>query len=78
MCTLANSEDPDEMLCNVAFHQVLDCLLRQKRSSEKKTKFYFEIITCDPLIYTMDHPKFIVLNPKKTPLVHKGLIFQAF
>ena len=23
-------------------------------------QFYFEIITCDPLMYTMDLPKFIV------------------
>ena len=36
MCTLANSEDPDEMLHNAAFHQGLNRLLRQKQSSEKK------------------------------------------
>ena len=28
MGTLANSEDPDEMPHNVAFHQGLHCLLR--------------------------------------------------
>ena len=28
MGTLANSEDPDEMLHNVAFHQGLHCLLK--------------------------------------------------
>ena len=27
MCTLAKSEDPDEMPHNVAFHQCLHCLL---------------------------------------------------
>ena len=27
-CTLANSEDPDEMPQNVAFHLGLHCLLR--------------------------------------------------
>ena len=29
---LANSEDPDEMLQNMAFHQGLHCLLRQNPS----------------------------------------------
>ena len=29
MSTLANSEDPDKMLHNVAFHLGLHCLLRQ-------------------------------------------------
>ena len=29
--TLANSEDPDEMQHNAAFHQGLHCLLRQNR-----------------------------------------------
>ena len=33
--TLVNSEDPDEMLHNVAFQPGLQCLLRQKGSSEK-------------------------------------------
>ena len=36
MRTLANSEDPDEMPHDVAFHQDLHCLLKQKQSSEKK------------------------------------------
>ena len=30
--TTADSEDPDEILHNKAFHQGLYCLLRQKRS----------------------------------------------
>ena len=37
-----------------AFHQGLQCLLRQKRSSEKEIKVYLEIITADPSNYTMD------------------------
>ena len=41
MGTLANSEDPDEMLHNAAFHQGLHCLLRQNRSSEKEIKDLF-------------------------------------
>ena len=31
--TLANSEDPDEMQHNAAFHQGLHCLLRLKQPS---------------------------------------------
>ena len=54
-----NSEDPDEMPHNAAFHQSLHWLLRLKRSSGKEIQSYFEIITCDPLISTMNHPKFI-------------------
>ena len=41
MCTLANSEDPDEMLHNAAFHQGLYYLLRQKTYSEKEKQFLF-------------------------------------
>ena len=40
-------------------------LLRQKPSSEKEIQFYLEIMTCDPLIFTMDHPKFIVSSQKE-------------
>ena len=31
-----------------------------------------EIITCDPSIYTMDHPNVIVPTRKKYLLLHKG------
>ena len=62
MGTLANSEDPDEMPHNVAFHQGLHCLLRQNQSSEKEMQYFLEIITCDTSIYTMDHPDLIVSN----------------
>ena len=36
MCTFANSEDPDEMQHNAAFHLGLHCLKRQKRSLDKE------------------------------------------
>ena len=45
------------MLHNAALHQGIHCLLKQKRSSKKKVQSYLEIITCDPSIYTMGHPK---------------------
>ena len=48
MGTLANSEDPDEMLLNAAFHQDLHCLLRPNQSLEKEIQYFLEIITCDP------------------------------
>ena len=65
MSTLANSEDPDEKSHNAAFRQGLHCLQRRKQSSEKEKQFYLEIITYDPMIYTMDLPKISVLNQKE-------------
>ena len=50
--TLANSEEPDEMRHDAAFHQGLHCLLIQNRSSKKKIQLHFGgIITSDPTIY---------------------------
>ena len=66
MSTLANSKDPDEMQHYGAFHQGLHCCLRrQKRCSEKEKLYLLEIITCDPSINTMGHPKLIVPNQKE-------------
>ena len=62
MGTLVNSEDPDDMLHNLAFHQGLHYLLRKIRSTEKEKQYFGEIIICDPSIYTMDHPAFIVCS----------------
>ena len=73
MRTLANSEDPYEMPHNAAFHQDLQCLLRQKQSSEKEIQFHLEIIACDPSNCTLDHPKFIVSNQRKNSLGYKGI-----
>ena len=36
MGTFTNTEDPDEMPHNAAFHKVLHCLLWVTRSSDKK------------------------------------------
>ena len=61
MPTLANSEDPDEMPHNAAFHQGLHYLLRPKQYSEEDVQFLLEIVPLDinngPL-----HPKSIVAN----------------
>ena len=66
MPSLANSEDDsDEMPHNAAFHQGLHCLRRLSQSSEKEMHFFLEIITCDPSIYTMDYPGFIVSTQKE-------------
>ena len=43
MGTLANIEDPDEMLHNAAFHQGIHCSLKQKRSSEKKYSLIWKL-----------------------------------
>ena len=65
-----NSEDPDEMSHNAAFHQGLHCLLRQTKTfSVKEIQYFLEIITCGPsiyiYIYTMDHPEFIKSNQRE-------------
>ena len=54
MGTLANSENPDEISHNAAFHQGLHCLLRKINLQGKNFFFLFEIITFDRSIYTMD------------------------
>ena len=58
MGTLANSEDPDEMQLNAAFHQGLHCLLRLKQPSviEIHHNLDWKKSTCDPLKCKMDHP----------------------
>ena len=58
--TLANSEDPDEMQQNAAFHQGLHCLLRLKQHSGTDLHQNYENSTCDPLKYTMGIPILIV------------------
>ena len=42
-CTFANSEDPDEMQHNAAFHQGIHCLLRVKLSLDKTVFFFLNI-----------------------------------
>ena len=64
MC-LANNADPDVVVFQIIkchTHQGLHCLLRQNLSSKKEIQYFLEIITCEPSIYTMDHPDFIVCS----------------
>ena len=42
MGILANSEDPDEMQHNAAFHQCLHCLLKLKQPSGTEVHKYLE------------------------------------
>ena len=64
MCTLAISEGPDKMLHNVAFHQGLHCLLRQKWFSENEIQVYLEI-TVKPVLrghLKLDKTKVVMEN----------------
>ena len=60
MGTLANSEDPNEMQHNAAFHQDLHCLIRLKQPSGAEISDNLENCNCDPLKYIMDSPILIV------------------
>ena len=69
--------------------RIMHCLLIQNGfSQEKAIKYFWEIITCDPSIYTMDHPdlqnaaipNFIEqsIGPKRVnPLEDSGETMQA-
>ena len=66
MSTLSNSEDPDEMPQSAAFHQGIHCLLLTNTIfRERKIQFNLANITCDPSIYTIDHPKLNISNQKE-------------
>ena len=62
MVTLTNGEDRDEMTHYAAFHQGLHCMLRQNQSSAKELYFFFEIITCNHSLCTMDSPDLTISN----------------
>ena len=73
MGTLANSEEPDEMQHNAAFHLGLICWLRLKQSSGKEIHHNLENSTEDPLKYTIGSPiayQYLWENPSE----YKGLI----
>ena len=60
--TLSNSEDPDEMLHNAAFHLGLHYLVRQSQSSKKEMQYFLAVIIYDPSVYIKDHPDFVVCS----------------
>ena len=60
MGTLTNSEDPDEMQQNAAFHQGLHYLLRFKQPSGQEIHQNSKNSTCHPLKCTMGSPILIV------------------
>ena len=60
--TLANREDPGEMLHNATFHKGLHSLLRNNLSSEQEIQYFREIIIWDPAIYIMGHPDLTASN----------------
>ena len=45
---MTNSEDPDEMAHNAAFHHGLHCFSRQIDLQRKKCNIVLEVITCTP------------------------------
>ena len=49
----------------------------KNQSLEKEILYFFEIITCDPSIYTMDQPDLTVQILWNIPLVLKGLILNV-
>ena len=58
---MANSEDPDEMQHNAAFHQGLHRLLKIKTIYRTEIHHNLKKSTCDPLKYTVGSPILIVL-----------------
>ena len=51
--TLANSEGPDEMQHNAAFHQGLHLLAKLNKPSVTEMHYNLDTSTCDPLKYKM-------------------------
>ena len=49
MSTFANSEDPDEMQHNNAFHQGLHCFVKVKKTFRQKNQIFFENYNPIPL-----------------------------
>ena len=66
MGTIAiNSEvSPDEMPHKAALNQGLHCL----QFNKKEIKYFFEIITCNPSLFTMDHPNLTVCGLLETSI----------
>ena len=69
MGTFANSEDPEEMQHNAAFHQGLPCLLKIETQSGTESHQYIGESTCDPLTLCIrETPKRVLLQTVKTQI----------
>ena len=68
------------MKCCIMRHFIRVYTVCQAKNSlqRKKYNFYLEIIACDPMIYTMDHPKFIVLYQKEESISAKRVFVYVF
>ena len=71
--SLANSEDPDEMPHNAAFHQGLHCLLRQKIFLEKEKQLIRKFRPVTPQFIQWTIPCLLYKTRGESPLDHKGL-----
>ena len=71
------------MKCRIMRHFIRSTLfaIRQTLSSEKEILFYLEIITCDPWIYTTDHPKsskvYCIKSEGRIHWINKSIIFYS-
>ena len=74
MGTFTNSEDPDEMPHNAAFHKGLHCLVRKKTDLLTKITFFLKLSPDTPRYVQWTIPSLSYQTRRKNPLVYKGLI----
>ena len=74
MGTLENNEDPDDITHRTAFHQRCTVFLNKIDLQWKKYNIILQIITCDPSIYTLDHPDLTVSNIMENSIYKQRVI----
>ena len=57
------------MSLSAASHQGLHCLPRHRRSLRKEIHIYLEIITWEPSMYSVTHPKFTISNQEEGSMI---------
>ena len=65
LMTLKKSENSDEMPQNEASSSGYTLFAIKDIKDIQRKNIYLGMITCDPLMFTMDLPKFIVSNQKE-------------
>ena len=75
MGTFTNSEDPDEMPHNAAFHQGLHCLLKQIRFSEKIQYVLLNYNLTPPRYLQWTISSLLYQTRRKNSIVYKGLTY---